>query len=384
MALETKFPDVRTCRFGPPAPYPNLIKAAISADRTAWLVTRYEDAKAVLRDPRFSASMTSSGFPLPPQRPGGADMSFLRMDDPEHARHRRLFTVEFTAQRIGRLRPAVQELVDELIDDLTTAGPPVDLVRALALPLPMRVICMLLGVPYRDRAFFEECGNALVDTRRGLTQFEATMRDLYGYLSNHVAAKRSAPGNDMLSRVARAGLLTHEELTAAAGVLLVGGFETTANMISLGMLALLSDPDQWGAVRADAGLVSAAVEELLRYLTVMQFGVPRAALADVVVSGTTIRAGDGVLVLLPNANWDADVFAEPERLDVRRPRSPHLAFGHGAHMCIGAHLARMELRVVLETVLARLPELTLDGAPDDLEFRDHMLIYGVERLPVRW
>jgi cytochrome P450 len=383
-----RFPGLRECPFGPPVAYANMTRAAIGPDREAWLVTRYDDARAVLGDPRFSAAMTSPGFPIPPRRSSAIDVSFLRMDDPEHSRYRRMFAREFTVKRTDELGPVIQRLTDRLVDDLTAGPEPADLVRALALPLPMRVICELLGVPYADHPFFEKRGNALVDLRNGLQQFEEAVTDLRGYMDGLIEAREREPGIDMLSRIVvaqlRTGEFTRQQLTAATLVLLIGGFETTASMISLGALALLEHPEQWAALRKDPRLLPAAVEELLRYLTVMQFGVPRAALEDVALGGRTIRAGEGVMVLLPDANWDGDAFDEPDRLDVHREGPPQLAFGHGVHGCIGAQLARAELRIAFGTLLRRMPELRLAGRLEALTFCNYRLIYGVEELPVTW
>ncbi|MEO5873676.1 MAG: cytochrome P450, partial [Streptosporangiaceae bacterium] len=311
-----------------------------------WLVSRHADVRRVLADRRFSADDTDPDFPrlltLPPT-PGA--LSFLRMDDPDHGRMRRMLAPEFTVRRIAAMRPGVERSVDDLLGRMVAGGAPADLVREFALPLPSQVICQLLGVPYEDHEFFQECSIAALDMSASRAETGAAFGRLAAYLEGLVAAKLSNPTDDLLGRVCttwvHTGELAETDLVAMARLLLIAGHDTTANMITLGTLALLRNPDQLAQLRGDPALAGAAAEELLRYLSIIQVGLPRLALADVDVGGVTIRAGEGLVMSLASANRDNTHFADPDALDVRRDRGHHVAFGFGMHQCIGAALARL-------------------------------------------
>jgi cytochrome P450 len=312
------------------------------------------------------------------------------MDDPEHARLRRMVTPRFTIKRVEELRPAIQRIVDGLIDELLAGPKPADLVRAFALPVPSLVICELLGVPYADHDFFQANSRVIVHRDSSPEAAREASRRLRGYLDGLVAEKLANPGDDLLSRLAidhvKAGELGPREAAAMGVLLLIAGHETTANMIALGTLALLQHPEQLAALR-DAGdpkLVAAAVEELLRYLTIVHFGLRRVALADIEIGDRTIRAGDGVILATVAGNRDEQVFADPDRLDIHRDARRHVAFGFGVHQCLGQPLARVELQVAYGTLYRRIPSLRLAVDLEQVPFKDDGLVYGVYELPVTW
>lgn len=357
-----------------------------------WLVTRYDDVRAVLGDPRFSADFTRPGYP-------GSSAAvrisrenspwFVNIDDPGHAHFRRMLTAEFTIKRVERLRPVVETTVDSLLDAMVAMPQPVDLVQAFALALPSLVICEMLGIPYADRHGWQAASRALFDVSSTPEQGREADAAIRGYLTRILAAKEANPGDDLLSRLAvnevATGRLSRVDATAMALLLLVAGHETTANMIALGTLTLLRHPDQADAVRrGDAATVSTAVEELLRLLTVVHQGRRRAAVQDVELGGVLIRAGEGVIASEPSANRDASQFADPDRLDVHRAENHHLAFGHGVHRCLGQQLARLELQIAYPRLLSRLRGLRVAVPAEELRFRDSMIVYGVDELPVAW
>ncbi|TDD79666.1 cytochrome P450 [Actinomadura rubrisoli] len=386
--MAPQFPGRRTDPFHPPAELavgpPARVRLRNGSEH--WLISRLDEARDVLTDPRFSADDQHPGFPrafpLPPE-PGA--LSFLRMDDPEHGRLRRVLTTEFTVRRINAMRPAIERMVDDLLDGLE---PPVDLVSRFAFPLPSLVICDLLGVPYADHDFFQERSMASLSLVLSKEETAAALADLGEYLSRLVRDKVRRPTDDLLGRVAErrviTGELTEDELAVMARLLLVAGHETTANLLAFGTLSLLRHPAQLAALRADPALVRPAVEELLRHLTITHLGLPRVALEPVDVGDVRVSAGEGVLVYLSSANRDADHFEEPDALNIHRPPVHHVAFGYGMHQCIGQTLARVELDVAFARLFARFPDLRLDCDVSDIRFRDGEFVYGVHALPVTW
>ncbi|AQA16218.1 cytochrome [Streptomyces malaysiensis subsp. malaysiensis] len=357
-----------------------------------WLVTRYADQRALLGDPRVSSEATLPGFPHASagfRENAGRRRSFITMDDPEHARIRRMVTGPFAIKRIEALRPEIQKITDDLIDAMLAGPTPVDLVRALALPLPSLVICKLLGVPYEDHDFFQRNSSLLINRHSSVEDVVGANEALTDYLEGLVVAKLADPADDMLSELAgrvRAGELTQRDAANMGVLLLVAGHETTANMIALGTVALLENPDQLAVLREtdDPKAIAGAVEELLRYLTIVHNGRRRVALEDIEIGGETIRAGDGIIVYTGTGNWDAEVFPEPERLDIGRDARRHIAFGFGIHQCLGQPLARVELQVVYGTLYRRIPTLRLATGIDQLPFKEDGLVYGVYELPVTW
>lgn len=367
-----------------------LAQVRLTDGSTAWLVTRYADQRAVLGDPRVSADPSLPGYPNPAAREGGSSpISFILMDDPEHARLRRMVTAPFTVRRVRELRPQIQRIVDDLLDDMLAGPRPVDLVEAFALPMPSLVICALLGVPYADHDFFQDSSKVVI--RRDATGAEraAAVQALLEYLDGLMGEKLTAPGDDLLSGLARrvhAGELTRNEAAQMGILLLVAGHETTANMIALGTFTLLQHPDQLALLREgdDPELLASAVEELLRYLHITHNGRRRVAIEDIEVAGQLVRAGEGLIMANDIGNRDPGAFADPDRLDLTRGARHHVAFGFGVHQCLGQTLARVELEVVYGTLYRRVPTLTLAADPADVPFKHDGSVYGVYELPVTW
>ncbi|MFF6909174.1 cytochrome P450 [Streptomyces sp. NPDC012389] len=360
---------------------------------TPWAVTGHAEQKALLSDPRLSAEFSRPGFPSPVDprhaHAGGTDLSFVGMDDPEHARLRRMVSGAFTVKRVEAMRPLVQRMADEHIDRLLAGPNPADLVTALALPIPSLVISEMLGVPYSDHEFFQTNSKTLVSAVATAEERGLAHRSLVDYLHQLVGEKQAKPGDDLLSAFARrieAGELTRAEAATMGVLLLLGGHETTANMISLGTLLLLDHPDQLARIRDtdDPSVVATAVEELLRYLSIVHLGRRRTAVEDIEIGGTTIRAGDGVILLGELANRDPAVFPDPDRLDITRNARLHQAFGAGTHHCVGQPLARMELQVIYPTLFRRIPTLRAAEERDRIPFKYDAVVYGLHALPVTW
>ncbi|GAA3507696.1 hypothetical protein FHR32_004296 [Streptosporangium album] len=366
-----------------------LTKVRLWDGSTPWLVTRYAEQRALLADPRVSADVTRPGYPSPAPVNGSSKISFILMDDPEHARLRRMVTAPFTIKRVESLRPAVQKIVDELIDDMLAGPKPVDLVEAFALPMPSLVICELLGVPYADHDFFQENSKTIIKRDATPEQRSAALGQLAGYLDNLLGEKLTNPGDDMLSRLTeriKIGELSRQEAAQMGVLLLIAGHETTANMIALGTLALLEHPGQLALLRDtdDEKLVTSAVEELLRYLHITHNGRRRAALEDIEIAGQLIRAGDGLIMANDIGNRDPEAFPDPDRLDIQRDARHHVAFGFGVHQCLGQPLARLELQIVYSTLYRRLPTLRLATDLEQIPFKHDGSVYGVYELPVTW
>lgn len=364
-----------------------VTRATLWDGSSCWLVTRHQDVRAVLGDPRFSADATRPGFPF--LTAGGRELvtstpTFIRQDDPEHARLRRMLTSDFMVKKVEAMRPEVQRITDELLDGMTEGRDSADLVAEFALPLPSLVICLLLGVPYEDHEFFQKRSRTLLSLRSTADDVRTAQADLQRYLIRLAESKRQTPDEGIVSRLVARGELSDEEIASMGRLLLVAGHETTANMTALSTLALLRNPGQLTRLREDPSLVKGAVEELLRYLTIVHNGVPRIAAEDVTVGGVTIRAGEGVLCAINTANRDEEVFPGGAALDVGRDARRHVAFGFGVHQCLGQPLARVELQIALETLLRRLPDLRLAVPFEDVPFRHDMGIYGVHALPVAW
>jgi len=394
------FPMTRTCPFDPPAGYAGLRagaplrKAVLPDGKTAWLITRYDLVRQLLADPRVSSDRLHENFPLPVpvpreqlrQGPKFAQ-AMIGVDPPLHSDRRRMVIAEFTVRRIRDLAPRIRQIVDEHIDAILAGPRPADLVTALALPVPSLVICELLGVPYDSRDYFQERTRVLVNRHTPPADRQRASQELGGYLDELVSAKEREPGDDLLGRVIthnrETGVFDHELLIGLAMLLLVAGHETTANMIALGTVALLANPDQLAALRADPALLPGAVEELLRYLTIVEGGF-RVALEDISIGGMTIRAGEAVIALGGAANRDESAFPEADRLDITRGQRHHVAFGYGIHQCLGQNLARTELEIVFGTLFHRIPGLRLATPLEDLPFKDDAAVYGVYELPVTW
>jgi cytochrome P450 len=388
-------PTVRPSAFDPPVELGEyranepIRRMRYPDGHVGWLVTRHELARSLLTDPRFSAR---SEFKRPPVARPGADPFYgepalpgwlVDMDPPQHGRIRRQLVGRFTARRMREMRPRVEQIVEGLLDDIERQGPPVDLVEAFSLPVPSLMICELLGVPYTERAEFQRNSETLFSLDVTAAEAAAAMDRLYAFLRK--LAGSGAEHDGLLAALAEDGTLDPEEISGVGVLLLTAGHESTSSSLALSTLALLSHPDQTAKLMADPSLVDNAVEELLRYLTVFHFGVPRTPLVDVEFAGVLLRAGESITVSLPAANRDPDWFADaPDRLDIERRTSGHLAFGHGIHQCLGQHLVRMEMRTALPALFRRFPRLALATPADRLPLATDMSVYGVHRLPVTW
>jgi cytochrome P450 len=315
---------------------------------------------------------------------------FPRIDDPEHNRLRRMMTRDFTFRRAESMRPQIQELVDGFIDDMLDKGPPTDLVRDFALPVPSLVISLLLGVPYEDHEFFQTNSTAGLDSRSTDEQRVVAIGAVLTYMFDLVAKKEREPGDDLMSRLVTdyfaTGQLSRETAAMNGMILLQAGHETTASMIALGTLALLQHPDELARLREtnDPAVISNIIEELMRYLTIVHSLVERVALEDLTIGGQLIRQGEVVLMNLPAGNWDPAFTNQPETFDVDRDTRGHLGFGFGVHQCIGQNLARVELQIALATLARRLPALRLAVPVEELRFQNEKEIYGIYELPVTW
>jgi cytochrome P450 len=390
------FPGVRSarCPFDPPAQHADWreetgLRRVLRDGKPMWAVSRFADIKEALSDPRLSADDRTPGFPIPSASGPDIPQAFIRMDDPEHAQLRRMLTGEFTVKRMQRLRPQIQQQVDHFLEQMVSEGPPADLVQAYALPVPSMVISLLLGVPYADHEFFQRHSTTAITANASDEEKQAASTALFGYLSDLVARKEREPADDLISRQLQrvaAGEISRETVLVNAATLLVAGHETTANMIALGALALLENPAQAARIRDtdDPAVVANAVEELLRYLTIPQDAVFRAAAEDLVLGGQPVRAGDALIMNLPAANRDETFTAQPDTVDIDRDTRGHLAFGYGTHQCLGQTLARVELQIALPALLRRLPNLRLTKPLEQLRFRTDTITYGVHALPVAW
>ena len=395
----TEFPVTRTCPFAPPAEYAEIregdpiSQVRLPDGRPAWVVSRHEDVRTVLNDRRFSSDRTHEDFPVlvaggTQFRRPDLEKSMIALDAPEHGPVRRAVLGEFTVRRMEALRPRIQEIVDQRIDALLAGDGPADLVEALSLPVPSLVICEMLGVPYADHDFFQSNTATMLKRFAAPEERRAAFDAVRTYLDDLITQKEAAPGDDLLGRqIVKAkeeGTYRHAALVANAFLLLLAGHETTANMISLGTVALLENPEQLATIKADPGKTLDAVEELLRYFTIVDVATARLCVEDAEIGGVTIRAGEGVLALGYSANRDPRAFEDPDRLDIERGARHHVAFGFGPHQCLGQNLARMELQIVFDTLFSRIPGLKLAAPVDSLPFKDDAAIYGLYRLPVTW
>jgi cytochrome P450 len=383
-----------------PAPVALELNAAKQLSRvriwdgsTPWLITGYDAIRALFADSRASVDDHTPGYPhwnegmlaTVDKRP----RSVFTADAEEHTRFRRMLSKPFTFKRVEGLRPGVQKITDDHINAILAGPKPADLVEALSLPVPSLVISQLLGVPYSDAEFFQE------QASRGMGRYASAEESAEGatalarYLAALVRARMQSPTEDLVGdlaeRVNAEELSVREAAQLATGVL-IAGHETTANMISLAIVALLEHPDQLALFRDtdDPKDIATAVEELMRYLSIIQTGQRRVAVEDIEVDGELIKAGEGIILDVPPANWDPRRYPNPDQLDVRREDNPHVGFGYGRHQCVGQQLARMELQIVLHTLFRRVPTLRLAQPMEQLPFKHDALAYGMYELPVTW
>ncbi|MFI6532764.1 cytochrome P450 [Nonomuraea sp. NPDC050547] len=391
MSESVAFPHERParCPFDPPEELASLrerqpiARLAFADGHQGWLVTSHSLVREVLADPRFTSRYELLHHPLVPAGSGPmppapiGDLSGL--DAPEHTRYRKLLTGQFTVRRMRQLTGRVEEVTAEHLDAMQRQGPPLDLLKAYAQPIPAIMICEVLGVPYADRDTFRRQAADSIAASSPQDQFTA-FAALGEYIGDLVLAKRADPTDDVLSDLTGTDL-SDEELAGVVTLLLGAGLDTTANMIALGTFALLQHPGQLTALREDPGLADKAVEELLRYLTIAHTGI-RAALRDVELNGHLIREGETVVLAANAANRDPARFPDPDTLDLNRQATGHLAFAHGIHQCLGQQLARVELRVALPALLTRFPGLRLAVTPEEVPMRTNSNVYGVRELPV--
>ncbi|RSN18141.1 cytochrome P450 [Streptomyces sp. WAC 05977] len=368
-------------------------KVRLPRGLNVWIVTGYAEARAVLADSRVGKDPAAirrlferDGFESAADnavRALGAHM--LNSDPPDHTRLRKLVNQAFTSRTVSRLRPRIEQITTELLDGIGDTER-VDLLPAFAVPLPIRVICELLGVHAGDQPAFATWSNTMVAWSTP-EELQAAAAKMHAYLVDLIEEKRAEPAEDLLSGLIHASdegdSLSAEELLAMAFLLLVAGFETTVNLIANSVLALLREPEQLAALRADPALLPGAIEEFLRYDGAIHLATIRFTKEPVPVGDVEIPAGEFVLVSLLGANRDAGRFEDPHRLDVTRSAAGHLAFGHGIHYCVGAPLARLEAEIALRGLLERFPALSLDAEPETLRWRESTLVHGLETLPVR-
>lgn len=359
-----------------------------------WLLTRYEDVFALLKDERFPKNRRSALTPeqlrkmpwVPPMfRP--LERNMLDLDQPDHTRLRALVHKAFTPHLVEQMRERVQTLSDELLDKVSRCGE-MDLINDYALPLPMTIITEILGVPTSDRDKFHKWSESVVS----LSSPNATVRVIppiwmfIRYLRRFFKMRRADPQDDLASALIQAeeagDKLSEDELLAMVFLLLIAGHETTVNLIGSGVLALLEYPDQMENLRGEPSLIKTAVEELLRYTAPVFMATERFAREDVTLHGVTIPRGEMTFGVIGSANRDEAVFENPDQLDIAREPNKHLSFGQGIHFCLGAPLARMEAQIAINTLLCRMPDLRLKVSPDSLRWRPSMILRGLDALPL--
>jgi cytochrome P450 len=363
--------------------------AILPDDLPAWFVTGYPEVRAALADPRLLKDWRKMAQPgrTPAETINFISTNMLNMDPPDHTRLRRLVLKAFTPRRIAALRPRVEAITSSLLDAMADSGGTVDLMRAFAFPLPVTVICELLGVPAADQEQFSAWTHTVVATDATDGELREAREAMHAYYTSLLAAKRRSPSDDLLSALITARdddeSLSEPELIAMVYLLLIAGHETTVNLIANGTLALLTHPGELARLRADPSLLPSAVEELLRYTGALNHATERFTLEPVEIGGLTIPANKVVICAISAANHDPARFPDPGRLDLSRDATGHMAFGHGIHYCLGAHLARLEAEVAFSALLSRFPGLSLEVPVAELRWRPSSFVHGLESLPVR-
>jgi cytochrome P450 len=394
-------PEARSYPFGPPErlelnpmyarlrEQEPLSRVRLPYGEDAWLVVRHEDVRTVFGDARFSRAMAATRDE-PRVAADRAGRNLLTMDPPEHSRLRRLVSKAFTARRVEQLRPRTRQIAEDLLDTMAEAGPPTDLIESFAVPLPVTVICELLGVPVADQVQFRSWAEAILTTTALSREQRADyITRLGGYVAEQIELRRRTPTDDLLGALVLArdehDRLTELELVELSVGLLSAGYETTANQLGNSVYVLLTHPDELALLRARPELMPDAVEELMRFIPLTAAAsLARYATVDVPLSGGVVPAGDPVVVSRSAANRDPEVFPDPDRLELTRSPNPHVGFGYGAHFCLGAPLARMELQVALEALLTRFPGLRLATDPAELSWKTGMALRGLRSFPVTW
>jgi cytochrome P450 len=381
------------CPLAPPAEFADWraehgLRQAMFHGNPIWVVSRYQDIRAALVDPRLSAKTLPDAM-MPTDSDNNIPVVFARTDDPEHHRIRRMLNSNFTFRRCEAMRPQIQEMVDHYLDEMISNGPPADLVRDFGLPVPSLVIALLLGVPPEDLGLFQHHTTVGLDQKSSDEEKTQAFGAMYAYLEELVQRKERDPGDDLISRLVTeyvaTGQLNHATAAITSVIMMQAGHETTANMISLGTVALLDNPDAYERLGQsnEPAVIANIVEELMRYLTIVVSQVDRVATEDLTIGGQLIRSGEFVMMNLLAGNWDSEFVNDPETFDIERNTRGHLGFGYGVHQCIGANLARVEMQVAFSTLARRLPGLRLAVSPDELRFKESH-IYGMKELPVTW
>ncbi|MEU0655414.1 cytochrome P450 [Streptomyces albogriseolus] len=394
-AISFEEPWARTHQFDPPAIFESLraerplARMVYPDGHVGWITSSYELARSVLSDPRFSHSTEIGHFPVThrgqvmPNHPRIPGM-FIHMDPPHHTHYRRMLTGEFTARRVGRLAARAETVAAEQIDAMRAHGSPADLVKHYAKPLSLRILSELVGLPYEEADRYGHAPTLLHDPDADPQEAMTAMGQAAAFFAEVVERRRKEPQDDLISRLIADGQLSDEELCNIVTLLLFAGYETTESALAVGVFALLQHPAQLAALRADPGKLDAAIEELLRYLTVNQYDTYRTALEDIELGGETVKKGDSVTVSLPAANRDPAKFGCPAELDIDRETSGHMAFGFGIHQCLGQNLARVELRAGFSALLGAFPDLGLAVALEEVPLRLQGSVFAVKSLPVSW
>ncbi|BCY13440.1 cytochrome P450 [Actinoplanes sp. L3-i22] len=394
-----RYPPRRKCPFDVPEAYAGrrrdepASKVVMSDGRPVWLLTRYDDVRAVLADPRFGADRLADGFPVlaPGQTEGLRQQPkfMISMDGAEHSTAKRPLIPEFSARRVAEMAPQIQQIVDNSLDAVLAKPQPADLVEEFALQVPTILLAQLIGADHGDHEFFKDLVFRMIWRKTDGPERVEISKRLKTYFEKLIADKVAATGDDVLSRlIARqldeTGEVNVDVLNSTAQLLLIAGYESSASMISLGIYTLLTNPGLRAEIAADPEKTPFFVDEMLRFYSILDVAAGRVALEDVEIAGVTIRAGEGVMASTFAANRDPKVFPDPDLIDIHRASRQHVAFGYGPHQCIGANLARLELRIVFDTVLRRVPQLRLAVDENDLPFKYDALAFGLHELPVAW
>ncbi|MGW4648714.1 cytochrome P450 [Kitasatospora sp. NPDC004289] len=394
------YPMERTCPYRMPVGYEQLrdgeplSRVTLYDGRQVWLVSGNAEGRALFPDHRLSSYVLDPAFPflaprIAAQTQQHAAPPLVGVDDPDHGRQRRMVIPGFGIRRVAELRPEIQRIADELIDAMLAAGSEAELLASYALTLPSAVICALLGVPYEDRSFFDERSRHVLSSA-GEDEAELARKsftEILHYLYGLIARKEREPGEGLIDQLIAhqlaEGALDRDELAMICSLLLVSGHETTSNMIALSTLTLLDHPEQLARLRADESLWPGAVDELMRFTSIGDV-LPRVAAEDIEIAGTTIRAGEGVMMSTMLMNRDPRAWERPDELDVTRRAGRHVAFGYGIHQCIGQNLARAEMEIALATLFRRIPTLRMAVPGDQVPLNAPYVLQGVAALPVAW
>ncbi|MGW7491545.1 cytochrome P450 [Streptomyces sp. NPDC054786] len=363
-----------------------------TSDQEAWAVASHDLVKQVLSSPHMSSDWRKPGYPLQvalsQEILDNLELPLLALDAPDHTVRRRLLLPEFTVKRMQALRPRIQEIVDECVDRMLEKGGPVDLVQELAVPVPTLLFAELMGAPAEDVTAFRDHAEGTMTRGVKAAELDRIQLEMEAHLDALVTKKEKNPTDDLLSRIIlknkEDGQLEHHDMVAIARMLLFGGFDTAANMISLGTVTLLQHPEQFAEIKQDPTLTPKAIGELLRYLSINDSASGRVATADVQLGDVTVRKGEGVVLLYGSANRDETVFEDADTFDIHRDTHGHVSFGGGIHQCLGASLVKVELEIVFNTLFRRIPGLRLAVPFKELSFKDDTLIYGMYECPVTW